>query len=291
MLNLFITYLSTEKRLSLHSIVAYENDVSSFLSFVGVDSIDDVGEISYQNIRAWIVELINEGCSNKTVNRKLSSLRGFFKWLMKGSFIAVDPMQKIKGPKQHKRIPEFVKEEEIDIERINEVFPDSISGLRDRLILEVFYQTGIRLSELINLRVNDVNSTSIKVLGKRNKERLVPLSGQLYEDLLRYIRSPKVDRSQSDHVFLTDKGDKMYPNFVYRKMKFYLSLLTNLSKRSPHILRHTFATHMLNNGAGLETLKEILGHADLSATQIYTHNSFDEISKIYDQAHPRGGNE
>ncbi|RYM32400.1 integrase [Brumimicrobium glaciale] len=291
MVEQFIIYLNTEKRVSEHTSTAYEKDVKSFLEFVAVDNEEDLKELTYQNIRAWIVELINNNHSNRTVNRKLSSLRTFFKWAQKNHIIEVDPMLKVRGPKQEKRLPEFVKQEEIETEDLNKLFPDGFSGLRDRLIIEVFYQTGIRLSELINLKQVDFDNEKIKVLGKRNKERIIPITTALSDQIKDYLISPVYQGANIEYIFITDKGNKLYPKFVYRKVNYYLSLLTNLSKRSPHVLRHTFATHMLNNGAGLETLKEILGHANLSATQVYTHNSFDQISKIYKQSHPRGGEE
>jgi len=288
MLERFLTYLNTEKRVSEHTSIAYAKDVEAFLVFSVVETESDLNEITYQNIRAWIVELINTNHSNRTVNRKLSALRTFFKWTLKSDLLTVDPMLRIKGPKQEKRLPEFVKEEEIELEGLNQLFPDGFSGLRDRLLIEVLYQTGIRLSELINLKQGDFENQSIKVLGKRNKERIIPIAPELNEQLIEYLKTPLYKEASIDYVFLTDKGKKMYPKFVYRKVKYYLSLLTNLNKRSPHVLRHTFATHMLNNGAGLETLKEVLGHANLSATQVYTHNSFEHISKIYEKSHPRG---
>lgn len=289
MLEQFLTYLTTEKRVSDHTSTAYSNDVETFLTFVAVETEQDLKELTYQNVRGWIVELINNNNSNRTVNRKLSSLRTFFKWAQKNQIIDIDPMLKIKGPKQEKRLPEFVKEDEIEIEDFDTLFPEGFSGLRDRLIIEVFYQTGIRLSELIGLKQVDFENEKIKVLGKRNKERIIPITTSLSDQIKDYLQSPVYKEANIEYIFITDKGKKMYPKFVYRKVNYYLSMITNLTKRSPHVLRHTFATHMLNNGAGLETLKEILGHASLSATQVYTHNSFDQISKIYKQSHPRGG--
>ncbi|RFC54467.1 tyrosine-type recombinase/integrase [Brumimicrobium aurantiacum] len=284
----FLVYISKEKRVSSHTCTAYKNDIESFLSFSAIENNTDLKEVSYQNVRSWIVELINLGYSNRTVNRKLSSLRTFFKWALGLGFVDLDPMLKIKGPKLEKRLPEFVKEEEIDDSELKQLFPDGFSGFRDRLMIEVLYQTGIRLSELINLKRSDIDQDKIKVLGKRNKERFIPLTVELFQQISAYLDHEVYKEAGIEYVFITDKGKKLYPKFVYRKVNYYLSLLTNLSKRSPHILRHTFATHMLNNGAGLETLKEVLGHASLSATQVYTHNSFDQISKIYKQSHPRG---
>lgn len=288
MLDEFLKYLSTERRVSTHTITAYSKDISAFFEFTLVENASDLREINYQNVRSWIVELIDDNHSNRTVNRKLSSLRTFFKWAKMNALIEVDPMLRIKGPKQEKRLPEFVKQEELVESKIEEIFPSTFAGLRDRLMIETFYQTGIRLSELISLKRIDVTTHSIKVLGKRNKERIIPISVELGELFQEYLQSEQYKQANVSTVFITDKGKPLYPKFVYRKVKLYLSMLTNLKKKSPHILRHTFATHMLNNGAGLETLKELLGHADLNATQVYTHNSFEQIAKIYKEAHPRG---
>lgn len=288
MLEKFESYLISEKRCSNHTLTAYLNDVTTFLEFSSIESIEELKEVNYQIVRSWLVELVNSNLNNRSVNRKLSSLRTFFKWALRSSYIEVDPMLRIKGPKQNKRLPEFVKEEELDLNKLNEVFPNTFDGFRDRMIIELFYQTGIRLSELIELKKGNIQNGVIKVLGKRNKERLIPITSELELELKAYLNHPINLEHNSNYIFLTEKGNKIYPKLVYRRINYYLSLLTDMQKKSPHVLRHTFATHMLNNGAGLETLKEILGHANLSATQIYTHNSFDEITKIYKQAHPRG---
>lgn len=284
----FLQYLTAEKRVSEHTVIAYEKDLDDFFSFAELKSQHELKEVSYQTVRGWIVHLIESGLGNRSVNRKLSTLRTYFKWAKGLELIEVDPMLRIKGPKQEKRLPEFIKEEEIDNELMEEIFPNSFFGLRDRLIIEVLYQTGIRLSELINIKARDLQNSSVKVLGKRNKERIIPITKELNEQINNYLATSQYKEYNSEFLFTTNKGNKMYPNFVYRKVNRYLSLLSNLAKRSPHILRHTFATHMLNNGARLETLKELLGHENLSATQVYTHNSFEQISKIYSQAHPRG---
>jgi len=291
MLNQYLLYLKAERRVSIHTLTAYKKDIEQFLSFTEVESVSDLREVNHQIIRSWIVDLVEKGDTNRTVNRKLSSLRTFFKWARSMGMVESNPMLKVKGPKQEKRLPEFVKQEEIAVEKLNEVFPTTFSGLRDRLLIEVLYQSGIRLSELINLKPSSIQNQSIKVLGKGNKERIIPLTDTLSEQLRSYLDSPTYKELNPEFLFVLDNGKKMYPNFVYRKVKFYLSLLTSLKKKSPHILRHTFATHMLNNGAGLEVLKDILGHASLSATQIYTHNSFDQIAKIYEKSHPRGEKE
>lgn len=288
MLELFESYLISEKRYSEHTVTAYLRDVESLLVFNSIDDLNDLHELSHHSIRGWMISLIEGRVGNRSVNRKLSSLRTFFKWAKRSSIIEIDPMLRIKGPKQQKRLPEFVKEDEIMARVTEELFTNDFHGLRDQVMVELFYQTGIRLSELIGLKENDVFDQSIKVLGKRNKERIIPISNELNLLIGNYVMSKHELAFDISSLLVTDKGNKLYPKFAYRKINNYLSMITNLGKKSPHVLRHTFATHMLNNGAGLESLKEILGHANLSATQVYTHNSFDKLTNIYKQAHPRG---
>ena len=284
----FINYLQVEKRYSDHTVIAYNKDVLQFIEFSEITNIEEFKEIRSNLIRSWIVSLIENLKENKSVNRKLSSLRTFFKWLKKEQYIELNPLLKISGPKQVKRLPSFAKESELSVEKTEQYFSQDFDGIRDRLIVEFFYQTGIRLSELINLKDKDIQSQSIKVLGKRNKERIIPISNGLF-DLVQEYRKAKKELSLGSHnFFVLINGNNLYPKFVYRKINIYLGNATSLDKCSPHVLRHTFATHMLNNGAGLETLKDILGHANLSATQIYTHNSFAKLTNIYSQAHPRG---
>ena len=285
----FIKFLNVEKRFSEHTTIAYEKDIEQFFGFAEISKIDDLTEVNHHVVRSWIVALIDNGIENKSVNRKLSSLRSFYKWLRKENITAANPMVKIRGPKSSKRLPSFVKESELKDDNLNQFFTDDFEGIQDRLILEFFYQTGIRLNELIQLKDSDIQNDSIKVLGKRNKERIIPISNVL---TLRIIEFKKLKLEQNlitPFFFSLKNGNKLYPKYVYRKIHSYLTIATSIEKRSPHILRHTFATHMLNNGAGLETLKDILGHANLSATQIYTHNSFSKLTNIYSQAHPRGG--
>jgi integrase/recombinase XerC len=284
----FIAYLKIEKRFSVHTLGAYEKDLIQFMEFGSFESFEEVKSIRSALIRSWIVELMDQKLNARSVNRKLSSLRSFFKWMKKNGWIHDNPIAKISGPKTAKKLPQFAKESELSSMDSANYFTDDFDGHRDHLMIEFFYQTGIRLSELINLKVTDVNEQSIRVLGKRNKERLVPISKELYELFRQYISLRQSIRWCDENVFVLNNGNKLYPKFVYRRINNYLSSVTSLDKCSPHVLRHTFATHMLNNGAGLETLKDLLGHANLSATQVYTHNSFAQLNAIYSQAHPRG---
>jgi integrase/recombinase XerC len=281
------TFLRKEKRASEHTVLAYIKDVESFLQFSEIDnaSISSLKEVSYHLVRSWIVNLVSEGVTNKSVNRKLSSLRGFFKWTKQVEPSIQNPMQRIKGLKVGKRIPEFVKQNELQSE---EAVSQVDLSIKDALIIELFYQTGIRLSELIQLKDTDVTNSSIKVIGKRNKERLIPISKELYIAVQDWIELKNAEFPLCTYLFCTQKGVQLYPKYVYRLVNKYLSLRTKIKKKSPHVLRHTFATHMLNNGAGLEIIKDLLGHANLSATQIYTHNSFSQLTSIYKKAHPRG---
>jgi len=283
----FDTYLKVEKRYSNHTVIAYHHDVEQFFLFYGQRDLR-IKEINHSAIRTWIVDLFEKEVSRKTINRKLSSLRTYFKWLKKEGIVTANPLAKISGPKSEKRLPQFAKESELKKEKIEALFSADFEGIRDRLIFELFYQTGIRLSELIDLKDENVSPDRIKVFGKRQKERIIPISNEL-SILINTYRSGREQIAQdSKFFFLLNNGKKLYPKFVYRKINNYLGSATNLDKTSPHVLRHTFATHLLNNGAGLETLKDLLGHANLSATQVYTHNSFAKLTQIYSQAHPRG---
>lgn len=284
----FIHYLQVEKRYSKHTLLAYEEDLNQFTSFAELSKSSEWNEVNHQLIRAWIVNLLENGQSTRTVSRKISCLRSLFKWLIANGKVEHNPMLRIRGPKVEKRLPQFVKQSEIDSARIEQLFSSDFEGIRDRLMFELFYQTGIRLSELIELKNKDVTANSIKVLGKRNKERIIPIGGDLYQIIQSYDKLKPAGPDSQLLLFVKKDGRKMSPKFVYRKINTYLGSVTNAEKKSPHILRHTFATHMLNNGAGLETLKELLGHANLSATQVYTHNSFAQINSIYSHAHPRG---
>ncbi len=288
MFDKFTSYLQFEKRYSEHTVLAYGQDLKAFVEFAEVKKISEFADLSSAFIRSWIVYLIEGGMKNKSVNRKLASLRTFYKWMRKEGLIDHSPMTKVQGPKNEKHLPVFAKESELLPSKIEELFSDDYSGKRDALMLELFYQTGIRLSELIGLTLKDIQGNQIKVLGKRNKERIIPISDDLVQQIQEYLELRKEISSKCENLLLLDSGNKLYPTFAYRKINYYLGKVTSLDKKSPHILRHTFATHMLNRGTGLETLKDLLGHANLSATQVYTHNSFAQLNSIYSQAHPRG---
>jgi integrase/recombinase XerC len=288
MLEQFIQYLSFEKRCSPHTIGAYEHDVQQFIDFADIRVKGDLQEVNSFLIRGWIVQLIDGGISNRSVNRKLASLRTFYKWLRKEGEITINPLAKIQGPKNEKRLPIFVKESELNTAKTSLLFSSDFNGARDELMFELFYQTGIRLSELIGLKDSDVGEQHIKVLGKRSKERLIPISPQLAQTIQLFRTMKRKMNIDSMKLFTRENGQDLYPSLVYRKINAILGTLTTSDKKSPHVLRHTFATHLLNRGIGLETLKDLLGHANLSATQVYTHNSFAQLTAVYSQAHPRG---
>lgn len=290
----FVKYLRYEKRYSEHTIKSYETDLNQFRNFV-LDSSESSEEKfvpAYHAIRAWMVELSLAKNSAVTINRKLSALKSYCKFLMKQGVIDKNPMVKIVSPKKKKRLPEFVPEDQMNKLDTPAVFLDGFAGKRDRFMIELFYNTGMRLSELINIKCGDFDLMlkSVKITGKGNKERMCPLNDytiNIFKEYLLAKSEAGFDNSSLAYLFVTDNGQKLYEKFVYRKIVHYLSMVTQIDKRSPHILRHTFATHMLNNGADLNAIKELLGHAGLAATQIYTHNTFGKIKNIYKQAHPR----
>ncbi|MBR9832618.1 tyrosine-type recombinase/integrase [bacterium] len=291
MLKKFIDFLRNEKRCSENTILAYQNDLVQFSEFLEEQySIKlEEEEIFSDHIRSWMVFMVDSGISSRTINRKMTTLKSYFKFLLQKKIVNANPTYKIRSLKNHRKLPQFVSEKEM-FQLFDSYFvEDSYECSRDRIILELFYATGIRLSELINLKFRDIDYSKgvMKVLGKRNKERFVPL----YTDLLQRLSALQMLNqelvSNADFVFLTKKGTKIYSRLVYRIVNTYLSQASNSEKRSPHVLRHTFATHLLNNGAELNTIKELLGHTSLAATQVYTHNSIEKLKKIYQQAHPR----
>ena len=282
----FLSFIENEKRYSSLTVAAYKCDLGQFVAYVAEHyEINSIDLVTHQMIRSWIVNMIENQISSRSVNRKIATLKSYYKFLIKERLVTQNPMGKIIAPKTSNKLPVFVDQSQMDtlLDKID--FGADFTGKRDKLIMEIFYFTGIRLSELINLkRTNiDLSGISLKVLGKGNKERVLPLSVQLSNDIEKYL-----DLSEpSEWLFYTDKGKKMYPKLVYRVVYRYLSMVTTINKKSPHILRHTFATHMLNNGADLNAIKEFLGHADLSATQVYTHNSIKKLTDVYNQAHPK----
>lgn len=288
----YLKYLKFEKRYSTHTICAYINDLQQFTNYV--QSISQKKEINiafsgYQVIRDWIINLYNQGLAPQSIKRKISSIKKFYTFLQREQLIETNPADKIILPKTNKKLPEFIKQNEISIlfEKIN--FSNNLTGQRDKLILNILYSTGIRLSELINLKEQDINtqSNTIKVLGKRNKERIIPFPEILLSNLNSYLKIKKEEGIINSYLLVTKKGTKTYPKLIYRTVVKYLTMITTNESKSPHTLRHTYATHLLNNGADLNAIKELLGHANLSATQIYTHNTFKKLNEIYKQAHPR----
>jgi len=286
----FCDYLTHQKRYSTHTVTAYQTDLTQFSFFLS-DHYDKISlkEIDSSIIRSWIVSLIEQEISTRTINRKISSLKSFYNYLLKNHLVENNPLKKIVSPKTSKRLPVFISETEMLNLFENQIFEDNFEDKRDQLILELFYATGIRLSELINITLSDVDiiNLTLKVLGKRNKERIVPINNNLSIIIQEYLSKRQNDVYHSNFLLLTLKGEKVYEKLVYRIVNRYLSNVTKASKKSPHVLRHTFATHMLNNGADLNSIKEILGHSSLSATQVYTHNTIEKLKNIHKQAHPR----
>ncbi|MFT4756085.1 MAG: integrase/recombinase XerC [Vicingaceae bacterium] len=284
----FLDYLKKNKRYSVHTLTAYKTDLNQLQNYLVAQYELKIELANSEILRSWIVDLLENGTQNKSVNRKISSTKSFYKYMLREGVINKNPTDKLISPKVSKPLPNFIREKEIDNLLDSFAFEDSFKGVRDRLILELLYSSGIRLSELIGIKLSDVNfvQQSMKVLGKRNKERIVPLHREVIATMNGYIEQRQQVKND-ENLLLTDSGKKMYPKFVYRKVNYYLGQVTTASKKSPHVLRHTFATHMLNNGADLNTIKEILGHANLSATEIYTHNTIEKLKNIYKQAHPR----
>ena len=288
MVNRFLEYLEFEKRYSKHTVVSYKTDLLQFQTYLFLVFDLNAKDATHVMIRSWMVALVENGISPRTINRKKTTLQVFYKYLKSKGFIEETPMQKVVAPKVEKRLPHYVKKQDMESLFSEVEFTNDFSGSRDKLILELFYCTGMRLSELVELKEISVLKDSIKVLGKRNKERVIPVTGILLAKIIDYIRLKRNEFPESaQSLFVTDKGEKLYQKFVYRKVKHYLSLVTSQGKKSPHVLRHTFATHMLDNGAELNAIKEMLGHANLSATQVYTHNSIEKLKNVYKQAHPR----
>ena len=288
----FIDYLNLEKSYSPNTINAYQRDLNDFKNFIksNFDNIN-IEDSNYSIIRSWIVELVNNGNSNRTVNRKISSLKSFFKFLIKTDSIKSSPLEEHMPLKQKKKIQVPFSKEEITSLLDSDYFPDNYRGLLQKTVISFFYFTGIRRIELIELKESnlDLKSQTVKVLGKRNKERLIPLLPKISILLQEYIteRNNIISNFNHDLVFLSKKGDKLSEKFVYRTVSDYFKLVSSKTKKAPHVLRHSFATHLINEGADINSVKELLGHASLSATQIYTHTSMEKIKEVFQKSHPR----
>jgi len=288
----FLDYLKFQKRYSQHTVISYKNDLDSFFNFI----LNQFGETFLQDIkttfvRSWLAALKEEGMESKSINRKISTLKSFFKYQLRQEKITTSPMAGIISPKVNKRLPQFVDTDAMNVLFQHVEFPDDWDGKTKRLLLELFYNTGIRQAELIGLKETQVDKTNnaIKVLGKGSKERVIPVSAQLLKQMKEYAAAKALNFEQYDKTCLlvTASGKKLYPGYVYNTVKKYLGLVTTIDKKSPHVLRHTFATHLMNGGADLNAVKELLGHSSLAATQIYTHNSIEKLKDIHKKAHPK----
>ena len=282
----FINYIKSEKRFSNHTITSYETDLNQFFNFIQLEyQITKPQDVSFKLIRNWISSLLENNLKSTSVNRKISSLKSYYKFLIVSNYVDTNPTLKLISPKSSKRLPVFVEKDNMDSLFDKDFFEDSYEGKRDKLIIELFYFTGMRLSELINIKTSDIDkvNSQIKVIGKRNKERLIPITFNTLKDLNEFVNFYEIE----NFLFVEGNGKKLYSKKVYRIVNKYLAKISSIKKKSPHVLRHSFATHMLNNGADINAIKEILGHANLSATQIYTHNSIKKLKNVHKQAHPK----
>jgi integrase/recombinase XerC len=290
--NSFKDYLMLEKKYSLHTINGYSNDINFFEKFLLIEfDQNNLIEVNYSQVRSWIVSLSDNGLSNSSINRKIASLKSFYKFLLKTKQIEGSPLLKHKALKSPKKLQIPFSEKELDLVLNQIKYPEGFEGIRDKLIIDLFYTTGIRRAELINLKIQniDLSNATIKVLGKRNKERIVPILPIIVNEINNYLNERlQLELVNDDkYFFLLLKGVKLNDSFVYRLINYYFSNVSEKVKKSPHILRHTFATHLLNNGADINSVKELLGHSSLASTQVYTHSSLAELKKVYNVAHPR----
>ena len=289
-LNAFLTFLQFEKRYSSHTIVAYTNDLVQFVDFMETqyDSIA-IDHIKGTMVRTWLASLKESALTGKSLNRKISSLKSFFKFQIQKGLLDKSPMETVVSPKISKRLPAFVAEQDMDQLLLNLSFAEGWKGFTEKMVIQLFYATGMRLSELIQCKQNqvDLNKRQIKVLGKGNKERILPISQDIADELRTYISQKTEIATAVPNLFVTEKGKPLQPRAVYTFVKFYLSQVTTLQKKSPHVLRHSFATHLMNNGADLNAVKELLGHSSLAATQVYTHNTIEKLKEVFAKAHPK----
>lgn len=287
----FIKYIKFEKRGSQHTVIAYEGDLVQFQNFLISQNQTDWTQVTSKHIRQWMVNMLDGGTLARSVNRKVATLKSFYRFLQREGVTDQNPTDKIVSVKTPKQLPAFLREAEMD-ELLDDIaFDESYAGERNHLIIELFYVSGMRLAELVGLKDHDIDMPNdlIKVTGKRNKQRIIPFSKQTKTAIVNYIgiRESHFGKQANSCFLLTDKGEPVYPKLIYRVVNKYLSLVTTQGKKSPHVLRHTFATALLNRGAELNAIKELLGHSSLAATQVYTHNSFEKLNSIYKQAHPR----
>ena len=282
----FLNYIKSEKRYSDLTIISYKTDLVQFNNFLlNSCSITNPNQVDFKIVRSWISSLVESDLQSSSINRKISALKSFYRFLEISDYSTYNPTLKVIAPKISKKLPVFVEKSNINDLLDKEFFENDFCGHRDKLIIEVFYFTGIRLTELLNIRLNDIDyiNSSLKVLGKRNKERIIPLAYAVLNKIKLFVKNYNLN----SYLFTNEDKNKLYPKKVYRIVNKYISLVSSAKKKSPHILRHSFATHMLNNGADLNAIKELLGHANLSATQVYTHNTIAKLKEVYKQAHPR----
>jgi integrase/recombinase XerC len=292
LINGFLTYLQHEKRYSPHTISGYRTDLLQFEAFLAKDFEITVVEVKSTQVRSFIVSLSDQKISENAIGRKISTLRSFYKYLLSEQQLTANPMLLIKAPKVPKRLPTFIEEAKMDqLLDHQEIFDETFSSQRDRIVLELLFGTGIRLAELLLLKESDVNfyESTIKVLGKRNKERIVPMHQALVSRLKEYLalKTLQLFNNKNTTLIVTNTGADAYPKLIYRIVHHYLTFISTQDKKSPHVLRHSFASSLLNKGADLNAIKELLGHASLAATQVYTHNSVERLKTIYKQAHPK----
>jgi integrase/recombinase XerC len=289
-LNAFLSYLQFEKRYSAHTITAYSNDLIQFFDFIEsqYDKFE-LEQVSGTMVRTWLASLKEAELTGKSLNRKISSLKSFFKFQIQKGALTKSPMETVISPKISKRLPAFVAENDIEQLLLNLSFAEGWKGFTEKMVIQLFYATGMRLSELIQCKQNnvDLGKKQIKVLGKGNKERILPINAELALELKKYIQQKPAEAEGVPNLFVTEKGKPLQPRAVYTFVKFYLSQVTTLQKKSPHVLRHSFATHLMNNGADLNAVKELLGHSSLAATQVYTHNTIEKLKEVFAKAHPK----